>query len=175
MQRVFSRSGYVAAALILALITFLLVSWVPLAPFMLRVLQDASLPLSEALRIIGDLLVALIIGAPFTELLYTGTLSILFGINVALLVFYFKMFRAAPSVLNLGSGALGIVSALFGFGCTACGVVFASALFATIGGTGFLAALPFKGAEFGSIALFFLSLSIYTLARAINKPVVCPI
>ena len=175
MYRAFSRASYLAGAAIAAVSAFLFICWAPSAFLVGNILTDSSLAFSEALRITVRLLIAVVGDMPIGELVYAATLAALVGVNIALLVFYFKMFRAAPSVLNIGSGMLGAFSALLGFGCTACGAVFATALFATIGGTGLLAALPFHGTEFSVLALLFLAFSIYTLSRAINKPPVCPI
>jgi hypothetical protein len=85
------------------------------------------------------------------------------------------MYRVAPSSLGIAENALAIFAAFLGFGCAACGSVFITALFATVGGTGFLVALPFHGLEFGFAAILLLIFSSLSLVRAINKPPVCPI
>ncbi len=175
MMRTFSRIRYLALAFGVALACFFSLAWLPAASLISAVASEPGISLSHRLSLMVKLLVTLPGDIDVMMLSYTALLSLLVGINCALLIFYFKMFRAAPSALSIGSGVLAAFSAALGFGCAACGTVFLSAFLATLGGAGFIAALPFQGVEFAGAALALSAFSVAILARAINRPVVCPI
>lgn len=71
------------------------------------------------------------------------------------------------------SSGVGMLAALLGIGCIACGPLLVTSLLALVGGAGLLLVLPLHGAEFGYIALLLLGYAIYTLARVITAPAVC--
>jgi len=112
--------------------------------------------------------------------LLTGTylliVGVLFGINMALLVYYIRRRQSAARstkahLTNLG----GMVSAIFGIGCAACGSVILTAVFGIAGTGALLAWLPLHGLEFGVVGIILLSVSIYYLARRIDEPLVCAV
>lgn len=112
--------------------------------------------------------------------LITGTylivVAILFGVNVAMLVYYIRrrqvlISSTKASMTNVG----GMVSAIFGIGCAACGSVILTAVFGLAGTGTLLAWLPLHGLEFGLVGVLLLSISIYHLAKRINDPLVCSI
>jgi hypothetical protein len=162
------------AAALAALVVFFAILWGHLMPFGLQLLTDPSLSLGESFGLIGSTLLYSFGDVSSQLLIYYVFLSALMGINVSLLVFFVRLRRAAPPTLDLSSGVIGFVVGLLGLGCAACGSIFTSALFATVG-AGIFASLPFHGAELGVLASLLLLISIASLAHAINKPAVCPI
>ena len=95
--------------------------------------------------------------------------SILFGINVALIVSLARKrsFRAAGrgTVAGLGGVSIGAL----GIGCASCGTLALTAVFPLVGSTGLLALLPLRGAEFGFFGVAALLLSIYFLAYRTDR------
>jgi len=173
--RVFSRISYVFLALITALIGYCLLVWIPVWNlFYLILFTPGGSLFSNAQGALRLLYFALLDPEP-TDALYAIALSLLIGINAALLVFYFKLHRAIPSKVDVASGVVGSIAAILGFGCAACGSLFATALISAIAGAGFAAKLPLDGPEFQILGVLLLLFSIFHLARAINKPLVCPI
>ena len=71
-------------------------------------------------------------------------------------------------------GIAGTIAGVLGLGCAACGSLFATALLSSIAGAG-VVSLPFDGFVFQIVGIGLLLFSIFQLARAINKPPVCPI
>ncbi len=174
MRRVFSRPMYIFLGIFAGLVVFLTIAWLTAIPLILQIVLDETLSAKGALPIVGQLLFFSITDFTAFNATYTLAIAALVGVNVALLTFYFRMYRAAPSSTSIASGGIGAVAALLGFGCAACGSLFITALFATLGGTSVLAFLPYQGAEVGAAAVIFLLISTYLLAKGINKPPVCP-
>lgn len=175
MRRVFSRPVYILVGILTGLAVFLIVAWLTAVPLILQIVLDETLTTTSALLIVGRLLLFSITDLMRPDAIYTLVIASLVGINVALLTFYFRMYRASPSSASIISGSIGSIAATLGFGCAACGSLFITSLFATLGGTSLLAFLPYQGAEIGVAAIVFLLISMYLLARGINKPPVCPI
>tara|TARA_B100002051_G_scaffold276795_1_gene328271 strand:- start:1763 stop:2239 length:477 start_codon:yes stop_codon:yes gene_type:complete len=107
---------------------------------------------------------------------YLIVVALLFGLNIALLVYYIRR-RQGPvtekkaQIASIG----GAVSAFLGIGCAACGSVVLTAVFGLAGAGAVLTFLPLHGLEFGLVGIFSLSLAIRYLAKKINDPLVCPL
>lgn len=164
---------YIFLGVLAGLVVFLAVTWLTALPLILQIALDDTLGTEGALRIVGRLLFFSIADFTMFDAAYTFTIAVLVGINVALLTFYFRMYRAAPSSTSIVSGSIGAVAALLGFGCAACGPLFVTALFATLGGTSALVFLPYQGTEVGAVGIIFLLISTYLLAKGINRSPVC--
>lgn len=175
MYRVFSRPGYFLFALAVGIVIFLAVAWWETLPLLARIITDLDIPLDRALTLGTQLLYHSLFDFTTHGFSYAAATALLIGINAALLMFYFRMFRAAPSSATAASGLLGGGAALLGFGCAACGSVFLVSLIGTLGGAGLLTLLPYGGEELGYAGVALLAVSAFFLARAINKPPVCPI
>jgi hypothetical protein len=164
---------YFALATVVALFVFASIVWAsPLKTFA-ALSGTAGLTLSESMALCMQMLASAITTMPLPHLAYAFATAFLLGMNVALLVFYFRMFRSLPT--SAAGGILGGATALLGFGCAACGSVFIVSLITALGGAGLVATLPHHGNYFGYAGIVLLSVSAVFLTRAVNKPRVCPI
>jgi len=164
MIQVFKRPAYLILACAVALISYLLITWIPLTSFVLSV----DLPTA----------MILLLSAPFNvhiaDALYPAILSILIGINVSLLLFYLKTY-GLHSKTGMTSAMAGTITGVLGFGCAACGSLFFTALVASIAGVGIAAALPVNGFVFQAAGVALLAFSIIRLSHSITRPHTCPI
>ena len=148
-------------------------------PYVFAVFTDPRLPFPTALRVTSALFVFMLQNMTPAALAFTVLTSLLIGINSALLVYYVRRFGGLPQTRNVAGGAFGsalaFAIALFGFGCLSCGSVFVASLIAALGGAGLLAAVPYLGAGVGTLGVILLLLSVFYLARAIEKPPVCAV
>ncbi len=109
---------------------------------------------------------------------YTPLQQVLVILGVFLLSIYLSMLlqhirkRAAIQKAG-GAGLLGMLIGMFGLGCGACGTFLLSSLLGVTAAGAFLAFLPLRGAEFLFIGNALILLSIYSLAKKINEPMVC--
>lgn len=81
------------------------------------------------------------------------------GVYVALL---------ARTSVRSGVGFLGMVAGFFGIGCASCGSVILTSLVGLATATAFLGWLPFRGREFGFLAIGLLGLAIFFLIGKIR-------
>lgn len=116
------------------------------------------------------------LGSSFTpfSLIATLVLVFLFGLNITLVVMYIRERRTSGMKLIFGKGLAGFVAGIFGVGCSACGTALIGPLFAALGISGVLAALPLHGQEFTLLGILVLLFSIWSLVKKMDV-VVCEI
>ncbi|MEN9551736.1 MAG: hypothetical protein RI935_113 [Candidatus Parcubacteria bacterium] len=98
--------------------------------------------------------------------------SLLTGVVLSLFYVYIKNHSEMIMKSGLYSGT-GLLLALMGVGCAACGTVIITTLFGIAGGTFLTNVLPYNGEEFGYVGIIILLFSIHTLLKKINTPNVC--
>jgi hypothetical protein len=94
-------------------------------------------------------------------------ISILFGLNVSILVHRFRMKTKIAKESSL-SGS-GVVAGAFASGCPVCG----SLLLPLIGISGGLAAFPFRGLELKALAVSLMLISTYFVLKSNNRCDLC--
>jgi hypothetical protein len=174
MKRVFSRLSYIMLAAVVGITVFVVSTMFTTFSFVFLVIADAPIHSTNTMVIIGEILVSSFQDLTAYEISYLTVTAVLIGINVSLLVFYFRMFRTTSSVAGT-AGFAGSMAAMLGFGCAACGSLFITTFLGTTIGTGLWTLLPYGGLEIGIVGLALLLTSTSLLVRAINRPVVCPI
>lgn len=119
------------------------------------------------------------LGSNFTALSTFTTIgsSLLFGINVSLLLYYIRQVREGiPTTIEGGTTSIGgVLAAILGIGCAACGTFVATSLLSLFGATALLSLLPLGGQEFGLLAIGLLIYSVYKIYKKICGPKVCEI
>lgn len=178
LAQVFSRGWYLALASVMALVTFVLSTWLGNLGLVWQVATSEGLPLTDKVRI----LLALIGSIATNFTIFSGAavigIAVLFGMNVAVIA-YATMERRqlvgksgpAVSVVSLG----GLASGLLGIGCAACGTLLLSPALAFLGVGTLVALLPFGGEEFGALGVGLLSLSLIMSAKKIGQPMLCQV
>jgi hypothetical protein len=174
LQRVFTEARYTQIAALLAVVALSTAILIPNTAIIVQVFQSTEIRLVAKFAFLGRMYGILFTMFTIFAALYTVVISILFGINSSLLVYYIR--RRQTNVSNTSghtAGVFGVVSGLFGVGCAACGSVIVSGLLALVGAGGLLALLPLHGAEFGVLGVMLLSYSVYQLSKRISDPLVC--
>jgi hypothetical protein len=97
----------------------------------------------------------------------------LFGANVAMIVYFLRRTRRRIQGVELAAGSLGIMSGTLGVGCAACGSFLLSTLLSSLGAAGAVALLPLHGGEFGILGVGLLFFSLIVIAKKIAAPAVC--
>lgn len=170
----FSQLRYIQIA---ALVTYIVLSAAILfrsLPIIWQVSTSANISLVSKLQFIFSLYGML--GSNFTMLsaITTIFISLLLGINVALLVFYIRRRqKGSKNTAGTAFGVSGIVAGMFGLGCAACGSVIIMTFLTWFGLGGLLLFLPLQGAEFGILAIILLVASLSHLVKKVNDPLVC--
>lgn len=141
-----------------------------------QVLSSGSIGLGTKLSFIVGLFGSLATNFTIFSAIYLFCVAVLFGINVALLVFYIRRRQEVTRNSKLHVVSLGgIVSSILGIGCVACGSVVLTSVFAMFGAGGLVVLLPLHGLEFSFLGIIMLVISIVYLAKRVDDPMVCPV
>mgnify|MGYP000431893244 CR=1 FL=1 len=175
LQKVFRKPLYVFIALITSAVMFVFATWLPNFRLIASVIGSSDASFSQKLGIPISLFGS--ISTNFTTLsaLYTIAIAILFGVSLAMVVYFMR--RKISEVRQSGTvaGFVGVASGVLGIGCAACGSLILTSGLALFGASGVLAFLPLAGGEFGILGVILLLVSIYFTAKQIENPAVCKI
>ena len=171
--KVFSQVRYSAITILVSLVVFSFAVWLPNLKLISLIVVDQNITILTKVTFLVSLLGSIKTNFTFLALNYTIAISILFGLNTALFIYYINSRRSSKSQQGTIAGVGGLVSGLFGIGCASCGTFILSVLLGVFGASTFLASLPFGGAEFGFIGVGLLSYSFYINLKKITEPVVC--
>ena len=177
LKRVFGELRYVVGAVGVVFIFMTASLLLPSFSLIVQILSSSSLGMVDKITFVWSLY-----GALFSNnTLFSGfvliTTALLFGINIGLLTYYVRRRQTGvgqSKKANL-AGLGGLMSAVLGMGCAACGSVVLTALFGVFGASSIVLFLPFDGAEFGLVGIILLLVSIRYLIQHINDPLICKV
>lgn len=175
LRRVFARSSYLALAAALAVAAFLLAVWFPNFGLIGDVFGRSNAPFAVKIGVALSLLGGIVTNFSLLSAAYTIAIAVLFGTNVAMIVYLLRQKRAGAAGQNVAIGSGGVVSGVLGIGCAACGSLILSAMAPFLGTAGALAMLPLNGGEFGILSVVLLVVSLLFMSKTIAEPVACPL
>lgn len=150
--------------------------WLPNLTLLLNVF-GSSAPLIDKLSFLGTLYQSIGTNFTFISAGYTLLIALLFGLQIALLVYYIQKTKTSRvSLRGVGGTSLGgLVAGIMGIGCAACGTFILTTVLSLIGVAGLLTFLPLGGEEFGFLGVALLFYSIWLLLKKLKAPNVCPV
>ncbi len=172
LKKVFKININLVIAIIVALSSFILSVFLINFRFILGLISNSPVDYIDKIKILAVLIIS--INTSFTPLSAVSTIiiSILFGINVAMIIYVYKnIVKTTKSGLLTSTG--GFMSGILGIGCASCGAfLFGIVLsFTSVGWV--LSLLPYKGAEIGFISVAIFIFAIFMLAKKIEDSKVC--
>lgn len=175
LQKVFRRPSYMLIALITGGAVFAFATWLPNIRLLVSVLGSPDIAFSDKLELPINLIGSIATNFTVLAASYTIAIAILFGMDVAMVVYFLRRRIKDAEQGGIATGFLGLGSGVLGMGCVACGSFLLSTVLSLFGASGILALLPLKGEEFGILGVILLSVSVYLTARQIQNPAVCQI
>lgn len=176
LKLVFKHARYVQIAVVVSVFVCLLAVWLPNFSLLLSYTTSPA-TLFDKVRFLSSAFATLGTAHSLYSALVIVILSVLSGVQIALLVFYSKRINGAfkGKKRHHVSGYLAVIMGTMGVGCVACGSVILTSILATFGASGLLLLLPFQGFEVALVSIVILLISIYVLIQKINEPFVCNI
>lgn len=173
LRQVFSQFRYIVIAIITSIIVFTFAVWLPNFRLISKIIFNSSASVLEKISFLFSLFGSIQTNFSIISASYTIIIAILFGINIALLVYYVR----SRQVSALGSGATlsvgGLISGMFGIGCATCGTFILTSVLALVGVGGIITFLPFGGEEFGILGIVLIIYATYYIAKKIKEPLIC--
>lgn len=170
---VFAHSAYIVLASALAILAFLLAVWLPNSSLITQVLNASSAPLATKLNLVWSLLGGIRTNFSPLSAGYTIAIATLFGINIAMVVYFLKSTRTDLVQQDMAAGFGGIASGVLGISCAACGSFILSTTLSSLGAASALAILPLRGGEFGILSVILLVISLFLISKKITAPLTC--
>ncbi len=176
LSDVFTQGSYVLLAIGAGLSVLIFATWLPNLGLVWQVVTSDSIPLSNKIEILTALVRSLSTNfTPFSGAI-TIAVAVLFGTNVALIAYYFRLRKTLVKQASSGMAAAslgGLASGFLGIGCAACGTLILSPVLTFLGAGTLIASLPFGGEEFGLFGVAMLVLSLILGAKRIGQLTVC--
>lgn len=175
-RRVFANPRYFLVAVVAGAGLLLSLSLLPHLTLLSSVWLSSSIPVTEKFSLLAHLIATLGVNTTVVGKSVVVLTSMLFGLQTAFLLYYIRRRQTATTQPIAEVASLsGIVAALFGIGCAACGSVILTAVLGLVGGIGLLSVLPFHGMEFGIFGVAVLAFTIGYLVKKIDDPMICPV
>jgi len=175
LKKVFTNKTYIFIAGVISISIFLLSVWLPNFRFIFKISTSSYATLFEKLSIIFGLAASINTNFTTFSASYTIAIAVLFGVNVAMIVYYINQRKNFMQQGGTTTSVGGLVAGFFGIGCAACGTLVLGPLLALVGAGGFIVALPFGGEEFGVLGVAILGYSAFINAKKIEAPLVCEV
>ena len=175
LKKVFRKFPYMLLALATSAIVFAFAVWLPNLSLIVEVMGHSEASFSQKLDLPISLLGSITTNFTLLSASYTIAIAVLFGINLAMIVYFLRHRIAEVQQSGIATGFLGITSGVIGMGCAACGSLLLTSIFAIFGASWILAFLPLNGGEFGILGVILLTVSLYLTAKQIQNSVVCRI
>ena len=173
LNQVFRHVKYIILAVLVAVATFTVAVLLPNTKLVFQVVPDATIAIGAKLQLLFSLFGSIQTNFTAVSATYTIVIAILFGMNIALFVYYIRSRRSDAYGTSTAAGIGGVVSGMFGIGCAACGTFILTWTLGLIGATGLISFLPLGGEEFGILGVFLLAFSVYMVARKVTESSIC--
>jgi predicted membrane-bound spermidine synthase len=111
----------------------------------------------------------------FLSALTTIVISLLVGVNIALMLYLYRRQKAGLSRNGIAVSTFVTIIGMFGIGCAACGSLILTGLLSVVGGVGVLTLFPFQGQELGIVGVIVLLYATYFLVQKIIRSITCEV
>lgn len=175
LQKVFRKPAYLVLALIVSASVFVFAVWLPNLRLILSIVSSPDISLSSKIELPLSLLGSIATNFTLLSASYTIVIAILFGMYIAMVIYFLKRRIREVGQGGIATGFLGITSGVLGVGCGACGAFLLTSFLSLVGAGGILTFLPLQGSEFGILGVILLAIALYATAKQIKNPSVCKI
>lgn len=174
-RAVLGKPLYGVVAILVGSMTFALMLWLRNLRGIFQVIRSPLFDVPDTAAFLFKLLGGIVTNStPLAAGLIVAA-SILFGINIALLVYSLVHRSRVLPARAQGSTVFALVSAALGAGCASCGTYLLGAVLASVGASGVLAFLPLGGQELLVVSIGLLIVSIGWVARSLIREGVCEV
>ena len=165
--------AYLSLALLLAALVFVFSVWLPNLGLIREIVFSPRLTVLNKASFLWHSLGAIATNFSVLSATLVVFISVLFGLNIALTVVYFRR-RIALQKAG-GMSVVGMLAGLIGIGCASCGSVLLSTFLGVGATAAFTGFLPLGGQEFSILGVVILVGSLYVTAKKLSDPLVCKI
>lgn len=174
-KQVFTRVNYLIEASSIAIMIFAMTVWFPNLSLIYHIFSEQLISMLLKFQILFELLGSIYTNYTFFSAISLMLISILFGIYITMLTYYFSQKISSLKKAKISTGIGGMASGILGIGCISCGSSFLMLFLAMLGIPNALLFLPFHGNEFAVLGVLMLLASIIALSKEIGSLTLCQI
>ncbi len=175
LKKVFRKPAYLVLSFGVSVVVFAFAVWFPNLSLIVKIMKHPGVSFAQKLDLPINLLGSIATNFTFFSAFSIIAIALLFGMNVAMLVFFLRRKINDARQTGIGTGFFGITSGAFGMGCSACGSFLLTSGLSLFGASWALSYLPLAGREFSILGVILLSVSLYFTAKKIQNPAICKI
>lgn len=175
LKKVFRNPAYTLIAFVASVAVFSFAVWLPNFSLIATMMDHSGVSFSEKIHFPLSLLGSIATNFTVLSASYTIAIAILFGINLALMIYFVRRRITETKRGGIATGFVGLTSGIIGMGCAACGSLLLTSLLSLFGASWILSYLPLAGGEFGILGVILLSASLRMTAKHIQNPAVCKV
>ncbi len=168
IKEILTRINYLLVFLFMSFLVFIILVMSTNTQLIFSIISYPEPNIFSKLSIIVGLIGSIQTNFTFFSIISMIVISILFGFNISAIFYLIKEFGGVfynKSIITTGGG---ILSAILGGGCAACGTLVITPLLSLVGLGGVLSLLPFGGQEFNLLAILFLGISFLGILKKIK-------
>lgn len=169
-EAILRSPAYLSLVIAISFITLIFSIWIPNLGLLGEVITSSDFSLFGKINFLWNSLGAFTTNFTPGTAIITMIVSLLFGSNVAVTVYYFKKRIALQK--TSGVSVAGMLAGLIGIGCASCGSVILATFLGVGSATVVTGLLPFGGQEFAILGILLLLGAIYITAKKIADPLV---
>jgi hypothetical protein len=173
IQVILKSRTYLLLTLGIALLLLIVMIWLPNFSFITSFITNSDITLLSKVKFLWGSLGAFSTNFSLYSQITSVIIVLLAGINVSLLVHYFRNRMALQKAA--GTSIVGVIAGFLGIGCSACGSILLTTIFGIGATAAFFGYFPYNGAEISIVSILLLVGSILYVAHSISKPVTCKI
>lgn len=173
LKRIFRLPQYIFIALFSSSAILVISIWLPNLGLVKNVILSNTIATSDKMLFLWNSLGAIQTNFTLFSASLLISVSILVGLNMSMMVYYFKQRIAFQK--SSGTGIAGLFLGFIGVGCASCGSILLSSIIGVGAAASFIGFLPFKGLEFSFLSIAILIFSFYITAKKASDPLVCKI
>ena len=172
-KSVFSNARYILLSGIIAFVIFTIAIISSNIRLIYNLFNMESVSLLNKIEFFASFYKSIGTNFTFFAATYTIIISILFGINISLLVYLIKKRQVTDMSGGVRANIIGVIIGSLGIGCSACGSIILTSILPFLGLSTFVTLLPLGGGEFGILAVLVLIYSTYTLLHQLQQSLTC--
>lgn len=173
LREIFLSPVYISIAFLVAVIVLVFSIWLPNLGLIWGIIASGSMPFLAKITFLWNSLGAISTNFSVLSATLTILVSILLGLNIALMVSYFKRRLAIKKAS--GVSIAGMLAGFLGVGCASCGSLILSAFIGVGATAAFTGFLTLKGQEFSVLSIAILIGALYITAKKSADPLVCKV
>ncbi len=168
LKDILTRLNYFLIFVVVAFVVLVMLVLSSNIQLVASVISHQSADIFTKFRIIVELIGSIQTNFSIFSIFSMASISVLLGANISAMVYLIKEVGGVLYKKSFVGTGGGVLTAVLGGGCAACGTLVVTPLLSMVGLGGVVSFLPFAGQEFNILAIIVLSVSFWGILKKIK-------